>query len=223
MKTATLSSLSFAEHIEEKGFLAFGEPYVHYDIFKETEKLTFYLTYPTHGVHSILFSTKFVSNSSVIRKSLFNEPEENQKPNVSLLSEFVAANPKRSICIPENLELKRAAGFVGTESNKKKLTWLLARNILVHDREKSSIDFQDKEKQLSSIIRSTSDSIGRPEQVAYLSRFDSLTENDINEFMNFPLEWLYRSLKPSKLFYMITMPSFDKENNHTMNRKVIFL
>lgn len=223
MKTTMLSSLDFARYIEAEGFLAFGEPYVHYELVRGKEKITFYLTYPTHGVHSILFSTEIYCRPSGYRKSIFDESGDIQTSFTVLLSDFVTKFANRWILLPEKLELYKAAGFVGNASSKKKLTWFLARNILVHDKEKSTIDFRLKELRLSSIIMATSDSIGRPEQVAYLSRFDTLSENEINEFINFPLEWLYRSIKPSELFYMITMPSFDKENNYSMNRKVIFL
>lgn len=227
MKTISLTTLEFAEFIEEKGLLAFGEPYVKHDVIDGCENLSFYLTYPTHGVHSILITTNFVNNSSTMRKTVFNDyyekDELEQGTNVILLSDFISENKTRKIYVPNELGISRAAGFVGNESQKKKLTWFLARKILLQDMQKNRLSLYEQEMRLSSIIRSTPDAIGKPEQVAYLARFDILSEEDIKEYINLPLEWLYRSLKPCESFNTITMPWTDAEKNSSIYRRTIFL
>jgi len=200
-----ITTLEFAELLEQEGFLALGEPLVSHEVYKGQEHIDIYLTYKSHGIHSELVSTTFLHDASSIRKLMYGDDTLSGKP-VSL-SEFVDKNKERFVYAEHSEALFRTMAYVGKESKKKRLTCLLASNILNKDSHNKTVPrTSNTVSKVASIINSNINAIGRPEQVAYLSRLNSLSSGDVKEFVDLPLEWLTRSIQPPEDFRAFTLP-----------------
>lgn len=206
-KLITLTEL--AEQMEDSGLLALGEPYVEYFIAANKEQINIFLTHPKHGTHCVLASGCLDNNPTLVRKAMFGASENQNSESPTLLSDFIATNQKRKAAITLNeLAISEAMFYVGKESRKKRLTWLLANQILDKDSHQSSNALNRKNK-VTSIINNIGTAIGRPEQVAYLSRYDNLSKDHIKELITLPMDWLSKSLLPPENFLSITLPVFS--------------
>lgn len=196
----------FAEHAEECGLLAFGEPYANYSIKNGQEYLTFYLTYATHGVQADLTTATLAPNERSKRLLFYSDGEDQTSANSMLLTECLSQFSTRSIQdtgIHYDI-LNDAALSVGNHSNKKKLTYMLANAILSQD-VLTVKSFGTPPQTVAAFINQNTDAITRPEEVAYLSRLN-LSMQEKNECLNFPLQWLSRAYLPGTPFSSITLP-----------------
>lgn len=202
----TFNLEEFAEHAEECGLLAFGEPYVNYSIKHGQEQLTFYLTYPKHGVQSELAVAILAPNERSKRLMFYSDAEDQTSFDGLLLTECLKQFGNRSIedtGIPYDM-LNEAALTVGNHSNKKKLTYVLANTILDQDVVTAETT-EDPSSKVAAFINQNTDTITRPEEVAYISRLE-LSLQEKNECLNFPLQWLARAYLPGHPFSSITLP-----------------
>lgn len=202
----TFTLEEFAEHAEECGLLAFGEPYANYSIKHGQEYLTFYLTYPTHGVQSELAIATLAPDERSKRLMLYGNDEDQTSVDGLLLTECLKQFGNRFIedtGIQYDI-LNDAALAVGNHSNKKKLTYVLANSILDQDVVTLGA-VENAGGRVADFINQNTETITRPEEVAYISRLE-LSLQEKNECLNFPLQWLARAYLPGHPFASITLP-----------------
>lgn len=220
-----MSVTEYAEKLETSGLLELGEPLVYYKIEGSFEKLECYLDYTQHSVHIPLLSTNFISSGKEGLYSIFNSKTEYNKPLA--LSDFVKEHKHRRVKDFDISEFQNARLEVSSQSKKKQLTWLLGKRILDLDKVANSRIKQERINKLTELIKFSFDSIGRPEQAAYLSRFDDLTLGEKDAFVSLPIDWMTSMFRYESNNHSITLPWLSSEaqppaNKPHSRRRVLF-
>lgn len=198
----------YADALEAFGYMALGEPYVHYKIKLGKETIQFYLDFNKHHTQTLISGGHLRSDPSALRDSIFNQ-KSSKLDTIYTLTDFVKEFDTKTIVCPKLKNLKKDGRLLGRSSSTKHLTFFLAQAILDQDvlekKPKENNAHVSRTELLSELLKSY-DSIGRPEQLAYIARLDYFTTKEKIEFVSLPLSYLTRSFEPSDGYASITLP-----------------
>lgn len=200
----TLTTFEYGEKLEKLGLLEIGEPLVYRQIASNNDYIFCYLDFNKHKAHLPIAVTTAASSENEKKNFIF-DGGSNPLP----LTDFIQGNKNLKIVdfqVPLQQEAIRA---VGNNSMRKVLTWMLAKKILKLDKGKSEIETQEQEQAMTSLLKYSVNAIGKPEQVAYLSRLHSVSLEDRDELVNLSMNWMVKSLQYEKSNVSITLPWLD--------------
>lgn len=200
----TLTTFEYGDKLEKLGLLEIGEPLVYRQIASNNDYIFCYLEYNEHKTHLPIAVTTAASSESEKKNFIFDG-----KSNPLPLTDFIYKNKNLKIVDFQVPLRKEAVLAVGTNSMRKALTWMLAKKILKLDKGKSDIEHQEQEQAVTSLLKHSVNAIGKPEQVAYLSRLRSISLDEQDELVNLPMDWMVKSLQYEKDNVSITLPWID--------------
>lgn len=206
MDNEELTVRQYADSLEAFGYMALGEPYVHYKIQLGRETIQFYLDFNKHHTQTLIAGGYLRSNPSAMRDAIFNQDKLEARYT---LTDFVKEFDTKKLICPKLKDLKKNGRLLGRSTSTKHLTFFLAQSILDQDTMSVSSTIEDQQvtnsKLLSELLKSY-ESIGRPEQLAYVARLNYFTTKEKIEFVSLPLSYLSSSFEPSDNYSSITLP-----------------
>jgi len=199
-----LTVRQYADSLEELGYMALGEPCVYYQIKKGRESIRFYLDFDKHKTQVLLSGGHLDSDPAAMRDSIFNLNKLNKRYS---LTDFVKEYHSKTLIAAQLEDLRRHGNVLGRSTNTKYLTYHLAHEILQNDilSDKNASHSRLSTKVLPELLQ-TYNSIGRPENLAYIARLSYLSNADKAEFVDLPLSYLARSFSPPSTYEYITLP-----------------
>ena len=216
MKTEELTVRQYADSLEEFGYMALGEPYVHYKISLGKETIQFYLDFNKHHTQTLISGGYLEPNPSAMRDAIFNHDKLESRYT---LTNFVKEFDNKKIICPKLKNLKHEARLLGRSTSTKQLTYFLAQSILDQDKIKNNSQIvPDIGIRILPELLKSYDSIGRPEQLAYVARLDYFTTKEKAEFVSLPLSYLVGSFEPANSYASITLP--QSSTKHTLKNNI---
>jgi hypothetical protein len=200
----TLTTFEYGEKLEKLGLLEIGEPLVYRQIASNNDYIFCYLEYNEHKTHLPIAVTTAASSENEKKNFIFDDVKDPLP-----LTDFIQENKNLKIVDFEVPLQKEALRTVGSNSMRKALTWMLAKKILNLDKGKTELEKQQQERAVTSLLKYSVNAIGKPEQVAYLSRLQSITLEEQDELVNLPMDWMVKSLRYERPNVSITLPWID--------------
>lgn len=200
----TLTTFEYGEKLEKLGLLEIGEPLVYRQIASNTDYIFCYLEYNEHKTHLPIAVTTAASSQDEKNNFIFNG-----KRRPLPLTDFIYQNKNLKIVDFQVPLQQEALQSIGNNSKRKALTWMLAKKILKLDKGKTEKEVQEQEQAITSLLKYSVNAIGKPEQVAYLSRLHSISLEEKDELVNLPMDWIVKSIQYKKENISITLPWMD--------------
>lgn len=233
-----MNTFNYLKNLENQGFFVFGEPkIVTYFQFSRL-RYKIFLTQEDNGVNFVISQGVLGDEEELFDVFFIVEPAY----TASLFScaDFIKKYPTQDV-FPDityenlpNLKSEFVNTFGLNSSESKSLTFYIVSSILKEDRLVSSKNdspegffnfefYNEKVLQVADFLRKNYIAIGKPEQLAHLSRLTYLDEQERKELLQLPYKYLQKAFKPIKPYGWVNVPKLDSDYSKNSEIRVLEL